>query len=340
MALTRGISPPPWLTSALVPFVQQVSRDLTATRVGAWRFESRYFSSLIHFALEVEGLPQAFVAKFPKAQRRRGFTTLPARMPDDVRIAQLEHDALGALAKTWPQGATVFVSPVFFDSNTGMLVFRRLDGIDVYSARLAGELVSSPTPKGLVQILGSVGRELARYHDATAGDGDIDASRIRLRIKNKADALGIAMPHAVDALELNDRTTLVPGIRGFEIRNMMIVNGTIVLFDPGRLRDEPPEADIARMIVSLRMLTWGTRHFLRAVNTTAIEAAFLEGYRENRTINAAWLNLLIFRELAWNWQEGREVLAVRSWPGWFRALLAISYVDFGFRRLWREASSS
>jgi hypothetical protein len=157
-------------------------------------------------------------------------------------------------------------------------------------------------------------------------------------MRQRATQLGVELPLSISGVTFDDQGPVVPAIRGFEIRNMMTAGDRILLFDPGRLREEPPEADLARFVVSLRLLGWGTKLFLVPLDASHIEHAFLEAYRSTRSINNDWLRVLIVRELAWNWRESREALETRAWPAWSRSLVSSLYVDRAFRRLWRQAS--
>src|SRR5207244_10245663 len=106
---------PEWVVAALGPFLKSEATGIRpARRLIHWRFESRYFSSLIYFTLATDGSQLVrLVAKFPKAARGRGFSYLPPRTPDDLELAAYENRALQDLSRSWPPGETAFVEPRF-----------------------------------------------------------------------------------------------------------------------------------------------------------------------------------------------------------------------------------
>jgi len=224
---------------------------------------------------------------------------------------------------------------LFYDEASGMLVFPEIVGRDIHSRALAARLLMNGKPAGFKQILRRVAHALAGYHGATARSGPVDVARMVTKLQEKTRQLGVSSP-AAWSLSLRQQSRLVPGIRGFEIRNMLSAGTKILLFDPGRLRLEPPEADLARFLVSLRLIAWGTSLFVVGLKTRWIEAAFLDAYRESHPIDEDWLRFLVTREVLWNWETSREALAVRPWPGYLRSLVRAAYLEPGFRRLWHE----
>ncbi len=333
---------PDWVLAALKAFLDSDALGMARRPSPVeWRFESRYFSSLLYVTIVTGGAERArFVAKFPKATRGRGFTALPSRTSADIELSEHEYRAFTSLSRTWPRGDTAFVQPLFCDASTGMLVFKYLDGTDVYSPSIPRSLLGSMAPPALLAVVHRLGRALGQYHAGTVRVEEFDLGLLLRKIRSGASELNVTLPKWVPSSQACAPRSLqmVPSIKGFEIRNVRVAEGTIWLFDPGRLRDEPPEADVARFLVSLKMLGWGTPYFVWPLNTRPVEKAFVEGYVAQRSIDVEALALYGLREILWNWREALEVLALKGRPALVRSLIMRLYIAPGFRRMWRNAT--
>jgi hypothetical protein len=342
MSLSEGQHhAPPWLRQALEPFLGARSRR---TEVLNWRFQSRYFSSIVDFTLaDGEEPPQRFLAKFPKAQRARGFTRLPHRSPQDLSLARREYEAYSQLQRAWPSNRTRFVNPVFFHEASGMLVFPYIKGEDLWSRTLVRKLVFRlKISDRVLSLVRGLGEDLAGYHLATAAGGSFDLAASETKLAALASGVGLTLRNscASGASSGKLECVLVPGIKGFEVRSARATVDALWLFDPGHLKAEPPEADLARFIVSVRMAPWGTPYFVIPVHANAIEEALLRGYSSIRAPHLPLLDYLIKREVLKNWRSGIEVTRMKGFPKALLSLFETGYVHAGFRRIWCRAVAS
>jgi hypothetical protein len=322
--------------SALAPFLRAVKNTDPSDAVTGWQFHSRYFSSQIFFTLgRSDGTLRHFVAKFPKAARGRGHSQLPGRLPEDVGLAAEEYRAFRGLSESWPKDHSDFVQPLFYDPSSGFLVFPFVAGQDLYVPSLARQLVFGRLPIRFMHDVGRLGSSLGAYHARSANPGTFFPDKVLARIEKAGHEFDAPLPGWLRG-EGKRSASVVPGIRGFEVRNARSGADRIWLFDPGRLRDEPAEADVARFLVSLKILTWGTVYFALPVATQEIEQAFLTGYRQHRTPDPALLRLFLLRELSWNWTECVEVIKLKRLPPAAQHMLTTAYVHPGFRRHWRS----
>jgi hypothetical protein len=304
--------------------------------VTRWRFESRYFSSFIIFSIgSANGTARQLVAKFPKVARSRGHQQLPGRLPEDLELSALEYQAFRGLATTWPKDYSEFVQPLFFDQSTGLLVFPYIAGEDLYVSSLARDLVFKKLPIRFVDDVAKLGAALGAYHTRLQKPGEFPLDKVVARIEKAGHEFDAPLPRWLRD-ERSRPASVVAGIRGFEVRNARRSADRIWLFDPGRLREEPAEADIARFLVSLKLLTWGTVLFALPVSTRDVEQAFLRAYNEQRQLDPVLLRLFTLRELSWNWTECVEVIKLKRLPATAQHILTTGYVHPGFRRQWRS----
>jgi hypothetical protein len=331
-------SRPNWVIDLLRPFLEAHIGQGWESALRDWKLESRYFSSVILFSVEGStALSGRFFAKLPKAARGRGHEQVPARVPADLELAAQEKRALEVLSATWQSDTASYVNPRFFDPHAGMLVFDYVSGHDLYDRRLPVRLLWGNRMSAFCWALERIGDALAAYHACTEMDGEYDTDRLLKKVEVGADALGAPSGGSIPSPGFRRITRLVKGIKGFELRNIRVGPDKIWLFDPGRLRDEPPEADIARFLVSIRICAWGTPYFPIPLKTQFLERAFLAGYGRIRLVDHEILRLFVLREILWNWREAWDVVAVKQERGQFLRPFRHAYVNLAFRRLWQSA---
>lgn len=336
----RPVGAAPWITSALTPLLRSPLFVGTALVENRIRFQSRYFSSMLDFEVRFpSGDHRRFLAKFPKKKKQRGFAQLPEREAQDLEIAEREYKAFSHLKRTWPnQSRTRIAEPIFYDAASGMLVFDYLEGNDLWSRRLVRRLaLRRQVNAEWLELIEMLGADLATYHRNASVAGTFDLATSRQKTETLARQLG-ARPPADSAPDyaLSEKP-LVAGIKGFEMRNALISRGILWLYDPGHIKPEPGEADVARFLTSVRMAGWGTSFFAIPLQTHVVEEAFLAGYhREGGSIDGRLLGHLMRREMLKNWLSGVEVTRQKTrLPTLVRRLLELTYVHGGYQRLWR-----
>jgi hypothetical protein len=294
-------------------------------------FESRYFSSLIRFRIQDSGRVTSHIAKFPKAVMRRGYGVMPQRTPDDIRVARQEYDSLLELGKTWVGKASSYTQPIFFDSEVGGFVLNEIVGTDLVNG----------ADKDAAQALTCLGADLAAYHASSIQSRDIDAPQVlekTLLLKTELETrAGARFPESFqNAVSLAagrsaGSAALVRAIKGFEIRNARVAtSGHIWLFDPGKLKMEPAEADIARFVTSCRMVRWNRVDFIWRTGSEEAERAFVNSYQMRRPINHMLLAFLTTREILKNWLAGIRAAELKALPRWLEKGVQVLYVNRGF----------
>src|SRR6185436_17720817 len=122
-------------------------------------------------------------------------------------------------------------------------------------------------------------------------------------IARSGASIGPVVRRFLDAIlrTASSSSAFVPGIKGFEIRNARLGQDRwLWLFDPGKLKTEPRETDMARFLVSCQMFYWGRARFLTHVTSPELERAFLEAYAADNEYDRALLDLYVAREIMKN----------------------------------------
>jgi len=136
---------------------------------------------------------------------------------------------------------------------------------------------------------------------------------------------------------LRSAEQIVPTVEGFEVRNILWDTSAnqLYLVDPGVIKDRPRLEDLARFMVSLDVLYWGSMWFLFEYKASAaLEHAFLQGYFRQGVAPGAWLRFFKTRELLKQWSAAYEVLRAKKLPKGLSGLIRKLYIDrFYFREI-------
>lgn len=300
-----------------------------APRVSPWRVLD--FSSVFSMEWDADDGPCGVFIKVPKSQVLRQ-TVWPA-VPADREMAMREFESLTLLAKAWTgvEGDVRFVEPLAFFPELSAVVTRRCDGVDVlgrFRVECRAVVPGSPLATGL----GRLGRALRGFHEATATalPWNPATTQARLaRIVADVETLGARVPSTPARWpHPGAPARLVQTLKGLDIRNVLIdPSGRFTLLDPGRLKADVPEADLGRLLVTCRLLQWGTLRFVTRTTPHAdYERAVLEGYGRDG-YDPARLRWYVAKELLKHWRAAYHAVAYKSWPRLLTWAVARAYID-------------
>lgn len=281
--------------------------------------------------------------KVPKTDRERR-TFLPLTEADR-KMAEDEYESLVRLAGHWksPGGNMAYVKPLGFLKEHNAIVTERFYAEDFFKTfrrqDARGKLSSSGHDNHARGILHDLGRSHANFHGHSLEEKTFRADRTLEKI---AGYCGQLKRFGVDARFIDgmaDRLERLQGYRtqagftttlkGLDIRNVFIdVAGKVFLLDPGKMKTEVREADLARFIVTCRILYWGSMpFFLRLRPDPSYEKSFLDGYYDGRRGNDKILALFMLKELFKHWRMAHVVLKFKKWPGPVKRFLKATYID-------------
>ncbi len=338
---------------------EQTSVDAIATRVAAelsWGsgvagssdFEWHDFS--YGFRLRREDGDESVYVKFPRHDflfdRDR---PLFPRSAQDLREATLEYESLTYLESALRNRPIRFVKPKLFLEDLGGVVTSLVQGEDALqrlrsldSASASGDSASRTVMTGWMYELG---RSVRAVHESGAGGQtavgwhENRAKIVRLleglaergcfgegQMKRWLDLLPPApegRPHALATVSL----------KGLDVRNLMLnQDGRLVFLDPGAIKRAPREADLARFVLTLRILYWGSPKFaLGKEICPATEEAFLEGYGREH-VDHEVLAWYMVKEVAKHWRMAHVAVDVKDWLSPFSILVRRLYIDRQYRR--------
>lgn len=276
--------------------------------------------------------------------------TLGPLSDDDVRLAEDEYESLGYLSRHWDAAdiSVTFVKPLGFIREFNAIVtervmaehlFRQYRRSDVWR-RLLGRVHTDPIPDAMSRL----GEALGRFHKRSSAPVVCDVDRILEKMHSYVlelrgygvdsaylDSIARRL-HGWKHLRLTSRRAV--NLKGIDIRQVFIdEHSRLYLLDPGRMKDGCREVDLARFVVTCRILYWGSATILFGLTPSSrYEESFLTAYAEANGVSETALGILILKELFKHWRMAHVSLEKRRWPRVNKVLLKKLYVDRFYQR--------
>jgi len=332
--------------SLLQTIGSRVARELYGTRaktsiIGA--VSTNYFSFTFPVEIVTDSGTKDVYVKIPKADLRGRTPSILPISSNDRLMAQEEENSLRMLAKCWHtddlgvrwillRAVIPEYNAIITDHATGekaFQAFRRLD--------LRGRLGSAEDRCRLRSAMGRFGGALGRFHNQSACSKRFQLAEMMPKIEHYCRDLAektnnplpnrtIAALAKLSSWECNAVETNT--LKGIDIRNMLIdKQDELVLLDPGKTKVTFREADVARFLMTYRILYWGSLQLLllRRPDPEA-EKAFLRAYY-GADETPLLLCLYFIKEQLKHWHTALDSLRRLPWPGLVKTWVAHVYVD-------------
>lgn len=326
--------------------VERVARQqFDGTKVNVTPLVTNYFSFV--FSLQIPGpnsLGKVFV-KIPKKDLRRGSNTILPITPADRIMAEDEVNSLQLLADEWaaddlgvswvrlrtfiPQYNAIVTDAV--DATDALGIFRRMD----FCSRM-GSKASRAWSRGAMARLAEA---LGRFHKRSTQSSVFFMRESLHKLESYCDELSVKArnewPERVKRVlrsmaDLKIPAVVVPTLKGIDIRNVLMdERERIFLLDPGRVKRTCREADLARFLMTYRILYWGSRLFLLGLRPdTEAEKAFLKIYYSNTAPgDSRLLSLYLIKEQLKHWHTAIDSLYLLPWSITMKRLVAAIYIN-------------
>jgi len=269
---------------------------------------------------------------------------------EDVRLAEDEYESLVYLSSHW-DGADIsvtFVKPLGFVREFNAIItervmadhlFRQYRRSDLWG-RLLGRVHTDPLPDAMSRL----GETLGRFHKKSGGPVVCDVDSILGKIHGyMLELRGYGVDSACldkiarrlnrsKRLKLTSRRAV--NLKGIDVRQVFVdQHSGLYLLDPGRMKDGFREVDLARFVVTCRILYWGTAAILfQLTPSSRYEESFLRAYAQVNDISETALGILILKELFKHWRMAHVSLEKKRWPRGNKVLLKKLYVDRFYKR--------
>lgn len=334
---------------AIGVLVARESLGLQAAVPSAGALSTNHFSFTFPVEVMTDSGSQGVFVKIPKADLRVFTPTIFPISDADRFLAEEEENSLRTLAKHWRaddldvrwvtlRDVLPEYNAIITDRVTGDEAFQVFRGMDL---RQRFGLANSG--RRLRRAMERIGEALRRFHQQRSTEKIFHFSEMMPKIEYYCLELAAATNNPLpkrtlkalrqfsswecDALE-------TPTLKGLDIRNVLIdKQDRIFLLDPGKTKMTFREADLARFLMTYRILYWGSLQLLllRSPDPEA-EKAFLRAYYASDDVPPL-LRFYLIKEQLKHWHTAVDSLQRLPWPGIVKEWVAYAYVNPFYSRL-------
>lgn len=317
--------------------------DTSLVEIGP--LSTNYFSFTFSVKVGTSSGQRNVFVKIPKVDLRGHAPTILPISLGDQQMAQEEESSLRLLGQKWdgddlevrwvglcgiiPEYNAIVTDRVFADE--ALSVFRRFD--------LRRRFGFWQDAQRLQRSMARFGTALGRFHQTNVGAAVFRLSEAMPKFEFYCQALSVssrsAWPERIlrklqSMGDMQFASTEVPTLKGIDIRNVLIdAQDRLYLLDPGRTKFTHREADLARFLMTYRVLYWGSKLLLlvREPDPKA-EAALLRAYYSNsQPASPQLLSLFLLKEQLKHWHTALDSLQRLPWPPLLKRLVAWIYVN-------------
>lgn len=304
-----------------------------------------YFSFVFSITTSSESDVSTFFVKIPKEDLRQSSNKIAPLSKTDLSLAEEEVNSLRLLADQW-QSEDLAVSwvnlrdylpwynAIVTDAVGGkeaLELFRKWD--------LSRRIGFRKGHKNLIDAMSRLGKSLGRFHQANSTASVFKFSELMPKLKHyciKLESItGNSKPgqiieklNALQSLKID--TIHVPTLKGIDIRNILVnKDNGLYLLDPGKVKYTYCEADLARFVMTYRILYWGSSLFFLGLQPDPkAEESFLDSYYAiNRSLDIKLFRIFMIKEQLKHWHTALTSLAMRPWSKLLREVVAATYVN-------------
>lgn len=264
----------------------------------------------------------------------------------DRRMGLGEFKSLRCLEEYWGKdadGVTPFVKAVGYEIDYNAVVTRAVVGQDAYPmfVRWASRAAQGnvETEERFVEVLRSIAQPLGVFHGHFAEKAPVECEDVLKKIRTistELEACGVDdrfLKETMDCLggkvHVEAFATRTQTLKGLDIRNVLWSSTGAILIDPGARKSDWAEADLARFLVTLKLLFWGSFQFLGGTTPLpSFQKAFLDAYEGVRgPFRPRLLTLLTIKELFKHWRMAYVAVTIKGWPAYLERMASRWYVD-------------
>ena len=268
--------------------------------------------------------------------------TSPITEQDRI-LAMNEFNSLNYLHANWSKESGVsFIKPLGYIDEYNAILTERIYGYFFFKKFLNEDFKrkllrksSDNTEEGLFNF----GKSLRNFHQKKTSETVFDSNQVLKKHfsyletlkKYDLDSAGLAfLSQTLNAyLDTKYSTSIVNNLKGIDIRQILTDNDDcIYVIDPGKISRNYIEVDLARFIVTCRIIYWGTSWILvKLLPSSVYEKSFMNGYNGADSFSQEALNIMILKEILKHWKMAHLSLEKKTWPKLIKFFLRKMYIN-------------
>ena len=324
--------------------------------------DQRYQTFINHGPLEINAFSITFLASFhglggqnsvyikiPKyIFYDKSIDFLSPISSSDRKLADNEIKSLQYLSICWNKSHQVsFVNHLVYIHEYNAIVTEQVYGSLLFEDYRQSDLLKKykePNSDPVMNGLCNFGKSLKLFHEKSSVSSIFKAQDVINKFDNYSiflKSLGVSSKYLksffdifIQFADYECHTLTANNLKGIDIRQIFNIDGrNLCVIDPGKLSQGYIEIDLARFIVTCRIIYWGTlRAFIRHTPHHSYEEKFLNAYFGGDYSNSSILNILILKEFFKQWKVIHSALSRRKWPFFIKYLVKKLYIDPFFKR--------
>jgi len=261
---------------------------------------------------------------------------------EDKILAKNEYDSLLFLNNNWINREVQFVNVLGYNNNHNAIFTEKVDGKDfwkiVKDADFKKKVGLDYKMKDVCSLLKKFGcahnlHQLNNIEEEKLFNWKKYIEKIRVLKNELGSPIEKSLSYEVEKvleltknLEIQSFTTKT--LKGFDIRNIIYQkNGNITIIDPGILKTDFRQVDIARFLVTFKIIYWGSlRFFLGLVPSKEFEYSYLKSYKADLEYDSI-LKFIVIKELLRHWVTAERVLLFKKWNIHLKEYLKKYYIS-------------
>lgn len=314
------------------------------TAIDRGPLQLNYFSATFWMDLKGQEGRRGVYVKIPKIiLYAKACETITPLNDDDRILGENEYRSLLHLSRFWRNDAlnVRFVKPLEFIKEYNAIVTERFYARHLFKTFRRCDLKGRLRKRhdAVHPVMARLGEALAGFHQTSIRECVFDAEATLTKMRTYCSYLksfGVARKF-IDTLvarlgtlrNLDVQTHRAHTLKGFEVRQVFVDRDDVVfILDPGKLKFDYKESDLARFIASCRILYWGSPLFgLRLSPDRSYEQGFLGGYYGNVSRDSRVLCLMTAKELLKHWKMAHVIVGLKDWPAMVKTIVRNTYID-------------
>ncbi|MDC0083801.1 hypothetical protein OAI44_00020 [Oceanospirillaceae bacterium] len=267
---------------------------------------------------------------------------------EDRILAINEVDSLDYLLKVWDTSLEVrFVEKLGYLEKYNAIITKRIKADFLFKKFRIYDQFGKSNDSGFDPVkngLCNFGTSLRTFHSVSSEATQFYADDHELKFEKY---LGVLEKYGVGSKKLSVvkkylaehkgyscDSYLVNNFKGIDIRQIFIKGNELFIIDPGKISTGLAEVDIARFVVTCRILYWGTSAIIRKTRPSVrYEKAFLDGYYASDDRAQKIIKFLIIKEVLKHWKMAHISLGKRNWKSYVKFFLRKIYIDSFYYKL-------
>lgn len=320
--------------------------DISSVSIGA--LSKNYYSYTFSLKVMAQTGEKNVFVKIPKADFLGISSNILPISSRDRLMAREEELSLRLLEKKWvsDEQNVQWVTLCGTIAEYNVLVTDRVFAKDATSVlrrldlrRRIGLSLFCKEAISLEKVMARIGSSLRSFHHSGASPSVFclqkELKKFEFYCREIRQKTGNFLPNRV-LQELNLMNDVrcpsvnVPTLKGLDVRNVLIdPDQGIYLLDPGKIKMNYPEADVARFLMTYRILYWGSLWLLpfRQPDSKAEEVFLRSYYPVGSGASILLLNLFLLKEQLKHWHTALDSVKKRPWPTALKRFAQWIYVN-------------